>query len=130
MLKQNSYRCSLILTPATIEEQKQYEGDLYVLYVLYKNPRTQKIKLRIPGLKDDMQDYEEAKEKTSFLNVSYNELDITNLVDDRPIYIIDTKDDGTLERYSLVNGIDIPIEDVLNGTFNFGKRKNFKKSDK
>lgn len=122
MLKRDLYKCSLLFAPATIEEIKYFKDSLYALCVLYKNPKTNKIQMGIPGMEDrtsfqDINNFEEAKEKAYFLNLGYSDIDVAEIVNDRPVYMIDLTENKNVNAYSLVNGVNIELDDVLNGTF-------------
>lgn len=129
MTKQDSYKCSLILAPATIEEVKQFENDLYALCILYKNPKTNKIQII-----ENQTSLHNIVEKAYFLDLSYVNIDISEIANNRPIYMIDLNKNKTVDEYSLVNGINVELNDILNGTFeniksdvNMEKIKKFKK---
>ena len=119
MFKQDNLKCSLILTPATIEEQIRFQNNMYALYALYKNENSDEIQVGIPGMIEhtsfhNMENYKESNEKAYFLNLGYAGIEISDLICERPIYMIDTTKKRTVESYSIINGVNIPLEDILN----------------
>lgn len=118
MLKQDTLKCSLILTPATSEEQIRFQNNMYALYVLYKNENSDEIQVGIPGMMDhtshhNMENFEKSNEKAYFLNLGYAGIEISDLICERPIYMIDTTAKRTVENYSIVNGVNTKLEDTL-----------------
>lgn len=142
MIEQDSYKCSLILTPATIEEVKYFKDDLYALYVLYKDPKTNKMQIVTSKTEDctsHKNNLKKTVDKAYFLNLGYVNIDISEIVNDRPVYMFDLDESKTVNEHSLVNGINIKLNDILSGTFKFksvkldvlseiSKRKKFKKA--
>lgn len=119
MLNQDTLKCSLILTPATLEEQIRFQNNMSALYVLYKNKNSDEIQVGIPGMINhtsfhNMDNFENADEKAYFLNLGYAGIEISDLICERPIYMIDTTKKRTIESYSIVNGVNTKLEDILN----------------
>lgn len=109
----SSYK-SLVLTPATDEELKLYIDSLYELY---KNIETGEIEIVLPNnINNNV-----VEEKAYFINLNNLEIELENIINERPIYMIETKE-KTVEEYTIINGLDIPLENILN--------KNYKKLKK
>lgn len=100
----SSYK-SLVLTPATDEELKLYIDSLYELY---KNIETGEIEIVLPNNINDI-----VEEKAYFINLNNLEIELEKIINERPIYMIETKE-KTVEEYTIINGLDIPLENILN----------------
>ena len=133
----SSYK-SLVLTPATDEELKLYIDSLYELY---KPTDIEIMKKYNIHMIDDSICFTESlfrleltnetkkininnnvvEEKAYFINLNNLEIELENIINERPIYMIETKE-KTVEEYTIINGLDIPLENILN--------KNYKKLKK
>lgn len=111
----------IIITPVTQEEIDN--GFTWgTLYVLYKN-QSGEIEIGIPEMINhfpttaNMSGLENATEKAFFCNGGSKLVELSSKINDRPIYSICPTDDRKVEEYEVINGVDVNLGDVLNGTF-------------
>ena len=115
----NIYKCSIVLAPATDEDIRMFENSFYSLYGLYKNENSNEIKIAIPGMVnhvsvDNMDEFNNSQEKAYFINLGNSGIELADIINERPIYMIEPTDKRTVGEYTIVNGIDIPLENILN----------------
>lgn len=125
MTKQDNYKCSLILAPANEDDIRMFENSYYALYALYKNNKSDKIQVGIPGMENhtslhNMDNFESANEKAYFINLGYSGIELADIITERPVYVIEVTDDRTVKEYTIINGYDTDLESLLNN-----KRKRY-----
>lgn len=99
-MKKDFYK-NLVLTPATDEETQVYCNSVYILY---KNKETDQIEI--------ISSNQSIEEKTCFINLDNPEIELENIINERPIYMVETKG-KQISDYTIVNGFDIPLENLL-----------------
>ncbi len=111
----------LIVTPISFEEANEDLG-FSSLYVLYKNENNE-IEIGMPDMMSyfpalgNMYGYEAATEKAFFYNGASDLEEMASTISDKPVYRIQPSDDRKVESYDIINGVDVKLDDVLNGNF-------------
>lgn len=119
----------IIITPLTTEEIKKLKNRFALIYVLYKNEETDEIEIGIPDMERysslaNMYGFESAKEKAYFANVLRLTKDLSQITD-RPVYMIKPTERRTIGDYTIINDVNIDLNDVISGDYIIGmKQKN------
>lgn len=112
---------TLIITPVSQEELNEGFG-WGSLYALYKNENGE-VEIGIPDMIEyfpeiaNMSGFSDATEKAFFYSGGSRLIESAPTINDRPIYSIQPSDDRKIEKYDIINNVNVKLSDVLNGTF-------------